>query len=377
MKYYTILKYNKTYYTIFCAFNVDTNLDFDYGKLADKKHTFVIAEAGSNWKCGTLEEDLGQAKKLIKIAANAKADAVKFQTFKSNSLYAPNAGKSDYLSKNGIDQTVNDMFNYLTMPHQMIPELAKTCKQENILFMSTPFSVVDAQEIEPYVDLHKVASYEINHVRLVEYVAKTGKPILVSTGASTFAEIDFAVNLIKQNNNSKMALLQCTSKYPAPVESLNLSVIPTIKSRYGVPVGLSDHSIDPLLAPLLAIGYGATIIEKHFTIDKNLPGPDHKFALNPPELELMIKSIRSADLAKGTGIKEILEDERELKQFATRSLQAIKKISKGELLKEGVNFDVLRPGKQLRGLEARLLSQVDGKRATKNIEIGEGITDYE
>jgi N-acetylneuraminate synthase len=337
----------------------------------------VIAEAGSNWKCGTFEEDLMQAKKLIKIASNANADAVKFQTFKANSLYAYNAGKSDYLSKNGIDQTVNDMFDYLTMPHEMIPELAKTCKQENILFMSTPFSVEDAKEIEPYVDLHKVASYEINHVRLVEYLAQTGKPMIVSTGASTFTEIDFAVNLIKKNNNSKIALLQCTSKYPAPVESLNLSVIPTIKSRYGVPVGLSDHSVEPLLAPILAVGYGATIIEKHFTVDKNLPGPDHKFALIPSELEMMVHLIRNADKAKGSGNKEILDDEKELKQFATRSLQAIQNIAKGDVLKEGINFAILRPGKQLRGLDARFLHKVEGKKAKQNIQVGQGITDYE
>lgn len=352
-------------------------MNFDYGRLADKKHTFVIAEAGSNWKCGTFEEDLMQAKKLIKIASNANADAVKFQTFKANSLYAYNAGKSDYLSKNGIDQTVNDMFDYLTMPHEMIPELAKTCKQENILFMSTPFSVEDAKEIEPYVDLHKVASYEINHVRLVEYLAQTGKPMIVSTGASTFTEIDFAVNLIKKNNNSKIALLQCTSKYPAPVESLNLSVIPTIKSRYGVPVGLSDHSVEPLLAPILAVGYGATIIEKHFTVDKNLPGPDHKFALIPSELEMMVHLIRNADKAKGSGNKEILDDEKELKQFATRSLQAIQNIAKGDVLKEGINFAILRPGKQLRGLDARFLHKVEGKKAKQNIQVGQGITDYE
>lgn len=350
---------------------------FDYEKLADDKHTFVIAEAGSNWKAGNFEEDLKQAKKLIKIAAEAKADAIKFQMFKAQSLYAPNAGKSDYLSKAGMTQTVNDIFEYLEMPPSMIPELAETCKHENILFMSTPFSVADAKEIDSYVDIHKIASYEINHVRLLEFLANTQKPILVSTGASTITEIDFAVDLIKQNNNHKIAILQCTAKYPAPLESLNLAVIPKLKSRYNVPIGLSDHSTEPILGPLLAIGYGATIIEKHFTIDKNLPGPDHKFALNPSELELMIKYIQDADRAKGSGIKEILEEEKELKQFATRSLQAIKKISKGELLNEGINFDILRPGKQRRGLDARFISQVNGRRATKDIEIGEGITDYE
>ena len=143
-----------------------------------------------------------------------------------------------------------------------------------------------------------------------------------------------------------------------------------------LPVGLSDHSVDPVLAPVLAIGFGATIIEKHFTLDKNLPGPDHKFALNPQELELMIRSIRNADGAKGNGNKLILDAEIELRQFATRALQATKKISKGEILREGLNFNVLRPGSKSRGIEARFLNQVNGKKAVNDIDIGEGIQDY-
>ena len=356
---------------------VDMTLSFDYEKLGDVKHTFVIAEAGSNWKCGDFEQDLQQAKKLIKIAANAKADAVKFQTFKPDTLYAPNAGTSKYLSKSGIKQNMNEMFKHLSMPHEMIPELAKYCKQENIVFMSTAFSVDDAKAIEPYVELHKVASYEINHIRLLEFLSKTKKPILISTGATSYTEIDFAINLINKNKHDKIALLQCTSKYPAPIEALNLSVIPKMKSRYNLPVGLSDHSIDPIIGPLIAIGFGASIIEKHFTIDRTLPGPDHKFALIPEELKYMIQSIRNADKTKGTGIKEVLQEEIELKRFAARSIQAIKKIAKGDILKEGINFDVLRPGNRSRGMEPQFLSVIDGKKSTKDIEIGEGITEYE
>ena len=242
--------------------------------------------------------------------------------------------------------------------------------------MSTPFSVDDAKHINSYVELHKIASYEINHVRLIEFLLKTKKPIIFSTGASKYTEIDFAVNLAKENGNDMIALLQCTAKYPAPIESLNLSVISQIKQKYGLPVGLSDHSLEPTLAPILAIGFGATIIEKHFTLDKNLAGPDHRFALEPKELELMVKSIRNADKAKGNGNKVILADEFELRQFATRSLQATRKISKGETLKEGFNFDVLRPGTRSRGIDARFLNEVNGKKAANDIDIGEGITEY-
>ena len=345
--------------------------------LNDPKHTFVIAEAGSNWKCGTLEEDLQRAKELIIVAAKAGADAVKFQTYKAETVYVPDAGSSNYLSKYGINEKINDIFEHLSMPYPMIPKLAKFCEEEKIMFMSTPFSVEDAKQIDDFVQIHKLASYEINHIRLLEYLASTKKPLLISTGASTFDEIDFAVKKAKEKGNNNIALMQCTSKYPAPISAMNLSVIPKMKERYDLPIGLSDHSMDPLIAPLISVGIGGTIIEKHFTLDRNLSGPDHPFALIPDELEAMVKAIRTADISKGSGKKEILEEEIELRKFATRALQATKNISKGEILKEGENYDVLRPGNRSRGIEARFLEQVNGKKAKSDIKIGEGITEYE
>jgi N,N'-diacetyllegionaminate synthase len=338
----------------------------------NSNHTFVIAEAGSNWKVGTFDEDIQMAKKLIKTAKESDADAVKFQTYKSETVYVKNAGKSDYLSKNGIDENINDIFDRLSMPYEMIPELSEYCKKLNIKFMSTPFSVEDAKNINPFVEIHKIASFEINHIRLLEFISKTKKPIIVSTGASTFNEIDFAMEIFKKNNN-EVAFLQCTSKYPSPINALNLSVIPKIKQRYNVPVGLSDHSIDPIIAPLVAIGFGANIIEKHFTLDKNLKGPDHSFALDPIELKQMITNIRNADASKGNGKKEILNEEKELREYATRSIQAIKKIKKGEIFKEGENIEVLRSGNRKRGIEARFLESIIGKQATQDIEKGDGV----
>ncbi|MEX0861706.1 N-acetylneuraminate synthase family protein [Nitrosopumilus sp.] len=346
-------------------------------ELDNPNHVFVIAEAGSNWKCGTFEEDLQCAKHLIEIAAKSGADAVKFQIYRPETLYAENAGQSDYLSEKGMNQEINDIFKNLSMPYEMIPQLADYSKQHGIEFMSTPFSVKDAVEVNPYVSIHKIASYEINHVRLLEFLAKTKKPIIISTGASTFEEIDFAVNLLKKNGNEHIKILQCTSKYPCPIKALNLSVIPKINSRYDLPVGLSDHSIDPILAPIMAVAFGAIIIEKHFTMDRTLPGPDHPFALIPNELEMMVKAIRNAELAKGSGDKQVLNEELELKQFATRSLQALKPIKKGETLVEGVNFDVLRPGKRSRGIESRFLESVNGKKSKIDVDTGDGITDFE
>tara|TARA_B100001179_G_scaffold108487_1_gene77276 strand:- start:1476 stop:2534 length:1059 start_codon:yes stop_codon:yes gene_type:complete len=346
-------------------------------KIDDPNHTFIIAEAGSNWKSGSYEEDLEQAKKLIKIASKAGADAVKFQTYKADTVYAYNAGNSNYLTEQGINKEINEIFEYLSMPYEMISELSQICNDEKIIFMSTPFSVEDAKQIDPFVSLHKIASFEINHVRLIEFLSKTEKPILISTGASTFDEIDFAVNLIKNNKNNEIGLLQCTSKYPAPIESLNLSAIPKMKERYNIPIGFSDHSVEPLIGPLTAVGLGATIIEKHFTLDKNLTGPDHSFAITPQELELMVKSIRQADKTKGNGKKIILNEEQELLLFAKRRIQAIKDIRKGDILKEGFNFEVLRPGNRIRGLEPRFLDKINGAKSTKNVLKGDGITEFE
>ncbi|MDC0229324.1 N-acetylneuraminate synthase family protein, partial [Nitrosopumilus sp.] len=323
-----------------------------------KNHTFVIAEAGSNWKVGTYQEDIRMAEKLIVAAAEAGADAVKFQTFRADTVYAHNAGKVTLHDKKTVVD-INELFENLSMKYEMIEELAKLCKKNNIMFMSTPFSIEDAKKIEPYVKIHKIASFEINHIKLLEYVASTKKPILISTGASNYEEIDFMVNFMNKNNSGKIGILQCTSNYPCDIEKLNLAIIPTLKKRYNLPIGFSDHSIDPIIGPITAVGFGARIIEKHFTVDKTLSGPDHFFAVNPSELKTMISMIRNSDRAKGSNVKKILEEEKELRKFATRSIQAIKVIKKGDILNEGENFGILRPGKQKRGAEARFLNKIE------------------
>lgn len=309
---------------------------------------------------------------MIKVASDAGADAVKFQIFRSNTVYAQDAGQVEYLSNE--NSMINNLFDKLSMPYEMIPKLSDYCKKEGIMFMATPFSVEDAKQIDPFVQIHKIASYEINHIRLLEFLSKTKKPILISTGACSYDEIDFALKKIKENGNYNIGILQCTAKYPALIESLNLSVISEFKSRYDLPIGLSDHSVDPIIGPLMSIGMGGIFIEKHFTLDKKSVGPDHFFALEPEELKLMVKCIRKGEKSKGNKIKKILEEEEELKKFATRSIQAIKNISKGDIFQEGVNFEILRPGKNIRGLDARFLNKINGKKATNNISIGDGIT---
>jgi len=337
----------------------------------DKSHTIVIAEAGSNWKIGSYSDDLKQAKKLIDIAAQSGADVVKFQTFRADTVYAQNPGQADYLSLE--KESINELFEKNSMPYEMLQELSNYCKIKKIDFMSTPFSVEDAKAVDPYVSVHKIASFEINHLNLLKYIAKTKKPVLVSTGASTYEDIDFLVKFMKEQHSGPLILLQCTSSYPAPLNSLNLKTITKMQERYNIPIGFSDHSMNPIIGPITAIGLGAIVIEKHFTSDRNLPGPDHKFALTPEELLEMVKMIRDADVVKGDGVKKILGKEQELWRFAKRSIQASKNISKGEILKEGVNIEILRPGKNIRGEEPRMIGKMDGKESKKDIRVGEGI----
>lgn len=340
---------------------------------------FIIAEAGSNWRMGSEERDLEMAKKLIDVASDAQADAIKFQTYRADKVYVKNAGDSNYLKNSGFKKTITEIFEDLAMPYEMIPLLAEYCKEKKIQFMSTPFSVDDAKAIDPFVKIHKIASYEISHPKLIEFVAKTSKPLILSTGAATIDDIKWAVEFFKQHGGNDIALLQTTAKYPAPLKTLNLNVLKKFKEIFNVPVGLSDHSLDPVIGPITAVSLGAKIIEKHFTISKKLPGPDHSFALMPNQLKLMIRSIRNCEECLGSGEKKIQEEEIELREYAQRSIQAIKSIKKGEIFEDGQNIDILRSGNQRKGVHPKFLNQILGKKATRDIPVGDGIvkTDYE
>ena len=334
---------------------------------------FIIAEAGSNWKTGTIEQDIQMAKALIDTASDAKADAVKFQTYKSKTVYVPNAGESNYLSESGVKESITKIFDNLSMPYEMIPILSEYCKNNNIQFMSTPFSIDDCKAIDPYVKIHKIASYEITHSKLIAFIAKTEKPLILSTGASTYDDISWAIEHFKKNGGKNLTLMQTTAKYPAPFDTLNLRIIPNLRQKFEIPVGLSDHSRDPIIGPVTAVALGATVIEKHFTLDNKLPGPDHFFALNPDELKIMVESIRNCELSLGKTEKNILLEETELNKFAQRGIQAIKPIKQNEIFEEGKNIDILRPGNQKKGLHPKFLSQINGKKATRSIGIGQGI----
>ncbi len=338
-----------------------------------KGRVFVIAEAGSNWRAGDAKRDMEQARKLIDVAAEAGADAVKFQTYRAETVYVANAGQSDYLADAGIKRDITEIFADLEMPYDMLPKLAEHTARRGLQFMSTGFSPADFAAIDPLVEIHKIASYEIGHLRLIDLAAKSGKPTLISTGAATEADIAWAVERFRAKGGRDLCLMQCTAKYPAPLASMNLAVIPALRRRFGVAVGLSDHSRDPVTAPVGAVALGARVIEKHFTLDNSLPGPDHAFALMPEELKLMVRKVREAEAAHGWGTKEVAEDEKELAAFARRGIQAIKNIKRGDILHEGGNVDILRPGKRSLGLHPRFMEEIEGRKAARDIAAGEGL----
>lgn len=342
-------------------------------KKNNSQHVFIIAEAGSNWRVGNSERDMQMAKSLIDVAVDAGADAVKFQTYRADSVYVPNAGKAKYLSNQKEKRSISDIFQDLSMPYGMIPELAGYCRKQSIEFMSTPFSVGDFEALNPFVKMHKLASYEIAHLKLIDAMVKSKKPIIMSTGAATMEEVRWSVDYFRKKSSANLILLQCTAKYPASLDMLNLNVLSTFRNEFNCDVGLSDHSRHPFIAPVTAVGLGARVIEKHFTLHNKLPGPDHPFALTPDELKLMVHSIRQAEQTLGSLNKEPVKEEIELRAFAVRSVQATKNIQKGDQLLEGVNFDVLRPGRRPKGAHPKHVAKMQGKKSKRSIKLGDGI----
>lgn len=334
---------------------------------------FIIGEAGSNWRAGDLGGDEQRAHALVDMVAEAGCDAVKFQVFRAETIYAPGAGPSDYLAAMGITADARTLMASLEIPYGLVAELAAHARERGLAFVASAFSVADAEAINPYVAFHKIASCEINHIRLLEYVAATGKPVVISTGAATYDDIRRAVGFLRARTEAPLALLQCAAAYPAPAEALNLRAIPALARDFGVVAGLSDHTVDPVAAPAAAVALGAKIIEKHCTLDKKLPGPDHAFALEPGELAALVRTVRLVEKMLGAGEKTVHPAEEEIARFAVRGIQATRAIAAGELLVEGDNIAILRPGKNRRGLNPFEIQKVHGKRATRAIAAGEGI----
>ena len=341
--------------------------------IGGKAPCFIIGEIGTNWHAGD-SHDMTVAKRLIDAAAKAGCDAVKFQTYRPENVYAPNAGTSDYLTAAGIRRPIIDVIAERVMPVELIAPLAAHAASRNVVMMSSCFSIEDIALIDPHTPLHKLASYEISHLRLIDRLAATGKPLLLSTGASTPQDISWAVNRFRRKGGRGLAVLQCTAKYPAPDASLNLAVIPWLERRFDCVAGLSDHSPHALWAPVAAAALGAKIVEKHITLDKSAAGPDHFNSIEPNELAQMVAGIRAVERMIGDGRKRIEPAEAELAVFARRRVQSMRAIAAGEVLREGENMAILRPGKRKPGAHPRELPLLQGKVTTNAVAAGDGIT---
>jgi len=325
---------------------------------------FIIAEAGSNHN-----QKLSMAKKLIDIAADAKADVVKFQTFIPEKIYVKNAGFADYLGK---AKTIQQIFEDIMMPRDWIPKLSAYCQKKNIMFLSSVFDEESCDLVDPFVQAHKVASYESTHLPLIKYIASKGKPVILSTGMATVPEIREALKAIASTGNRNVIIMHCVAKYPAPIDASNLRAIDTLRKEFGVPVGLSDHSREADVNPIAVVARGGNIIEKHYTIKNDLPGPDHKFAIEPHELNAMVSNIRKTEAALGSPVKGVHPLEQELFKFARRRVHAIANIKRGETFTKD-NTAVLRSGKARPGLEPKYFEWVLGKRAKTDINESDGI----
>lgn len=344
-------------------------------KVGGNNPCFIVAEIGINFN-GSYEN----AVKLIDEAANAGCNAVKFQLFFVQKMYPKNAG--DDVSGKGRKKNIYQIVKRAELPPNWIPKLKKYANGRGLEFFCTVCEEKGADILRKLkMPVFKFASYEITHIPLLRYVAKFQKPIIFSCGAAEIKEIAEALEVFRQEKNDKIALLHCIAEYGARVSKLNLSVIKTLKTAFpSVVIGYSDHSADPVVAPRAAVALGAKIIEKHITLDKKMPGPDHFFALEPKELVLMVKTIRRTeqelkkgditinDSLLGNAERKAYGNETASRSFAQRCIFAVKNIKKGEKFSKA-NIAVLRPGNQKRGLDPKYYELlVKGYKATKNIK---------
>lgn len=321
---------------------------------------YVIAEAGSNH-----DRDLDQAKRLIDVAAEAGADAVKFQTFTSDRIVAETTTRAKYLDAIlPPDETMASLFRKLELPYEWHALLKEHAESAGLDFLSSAF---DEQAVDLLHGLRvrafKVATYELWHLPLIRYIARLGLPMICSTGMASISDVERAVRVVEAEGNlSNLILLHCTVSYPPPFGDLNLRAMATMRAAFQVPVGYSDHT-PGLTAPIVATALGAAVIEKHFTTSRDRPGPDHRFALEPDELAAMVHAIRDAQASLGDGVKRTADAERDLYVTARRSLHAARDIEAGEVLDRDA-IAILRPGT---GIEVSDLDHVIGRTTRRRI----------
>ena len=322
--------------------------------------TLIIAEAGVNHN-----GDINMAKKLIDIAAQAGADLVKFQTFSADRLVTREAAKADYqMLATDNTESQHDMLRKFELTESMHEELIAHCTSQNIGFFSTGF---DVESINLLVrlgqQLFKIPSGEITNLPYLRHIGKLNKTVILSTGMSNMDEIEAAINVLEESgtHRSKITVLHCTTAYPVPMSDVNLRAMQSLQNEFNVAVGYSDHTLG-IEIPIAAVALGATIIEKHFTTDRSLPGPDHKASLEPTELEAMIDGIRKIEEALGDGIKRLMPSEITNLPIARKSIVANQPINAGTLFTE-FNLTAKRPGI---GISPMDWNKLIGRKANRN-----------
>lgn len=331
---------------------------------------FIIAEAGVNHNgCPDL------AKQLVRAAKDAGADAVKFQTFRTENLVASYTEQADYQSRNiGKKESQAEMLRRLELSYDDFKELYHYCKEIGILFLSTAFDLESIDFLAGLdMEIWKIPSGEITNLPYLEKIAGLGKPMILSTGMAEMEEVEVAVNVLREKSiqsgyQPEITVLHCTTEYPTPDEDVNLSAMKSLKQRLSLPVGYSDHT-EGSLVPVMAVAMGAEVIEKHFTLDKTMEGPDHKASLNSEELKEMVDKIRRAETILGDGKKQPTATEKETRKVARKCIVAKREIAKGEVFSES-NLTVKRAGN---GISPMKWYEVIGKKADREYKSEEAI----
>ena len=334
--------------------------------VGEREPCFIIAEAGVNHN-----GDVNMAKRLIDAAKDAVADAVKFQAFKAEHVVTRDAEKAAYQKETtGPSESQYNMIKKLELTKGDFEKLFTYARKKEILLLSSPF---DNESVDLLSELgmpaFKIGSGEITNFPLLEYIAKKGKSIILSTGMATLSEVEEALQVIQGQGVKDIILLHCVTSYPATAKDMNLKAMETLSAAFNLPVGLSDHTVG-ITMPIAAVALGACVIEKHFTLDGNLPGPDHRASLEPEELRQMIEAIRDVESAMGNGIKRPTEKEDEIKKAARRSIVARVEIPEGTVITEEM-LDIKRPGT---GIEPKYINKVVGSIARSLIRRDELLT---
>ncbi|MEE9288440.1 MAG: pseudaminic acid synthase [Bacteroidota bacterium] len=330
--------------------------------VGESQPTFVVAELSANHG-----QEFDEAVRLVKAAKESGADAVKLQTYTPDTLTIQSEKEHFRISGGTLwdGRTLYELYGEAYMPWEWQPKLKDIAEDLGMDLFSSAFdpSAVDFLE-EMGVPAYKVASFELVDIPLIEYIARTGKPMIMSTGMATLSEIDEAVRAAKKEGATQIALLKCTSAYPAPPEEMNLRAIPHLEEAFGVPTGLSDHTLG-IAVPVAAVALGACIVEKHFTLSRDVPGPDSAFSLEPQEFKAMVEAIRTVEVALGKVCYGVSEREAKSRVFR-RSLFVVQDMKAGEMF-TGENVRSIRPG---HGLPPKYLKDVIGRRAGEDIKKG-------